>query len=100
MIFHPCSRTPVTWLISISADETADRITKVEPFIKEQKARFEVFVQDVDDPEDMIKQFTKDWSGALPATFIFDRQGKVVYSVLGIIDREKLTAALESALKS
>ena len=86
-------------IISISADEIADRLTKVEPFIKEQKAGFEVFVQDVDDPEDMIKQFTKDWSGALPATFVFDRHGKVVFSVLGIIDREKLTAALESALK-
>ncbi|HZS04383.1 MAG TPA: redoxin domain-containing protein [Blastocatellia bacterium] len=86
-------------IVSISADETADLRTKVEPFIKKQKARFDVYVQDVDDPEDMIKQFSREWSGALPATFVFDKQGRLSYSILGVIDREQLVAALESALK-
>jgi len=87
-------------IIGISADETADIKSKVIPFVKEAKAKFEIFVQDVDDPQEMIDIVSKEWSGALPATFIFDRQGKLAYSRYGIIDRDQLVAALESALKS
>ncbi|MFN7948650.1 MAG: redoxin domain-containing protein [Blastocatellia bacterium] len=86
-------------VISISADETAELQSKVVPFIKKQNAKFDVYVQDVDEPEDMIKQFSREWSGALPATFVFDKQGRLTQSFLGIIDREKLEAALEAALK-
>jgi peroxiredoxin len=85
-------------IIAISADETAELQSKVVPFIRKQKARFDVYVQDTDDPDEMIRQFSSEWSGALPATFVFDRQGRLSYSVLGLIDREKLVTAIESAL--
>jgi peroxiredoxin len=85
-------------IIAISADEPAELQSKVVPFIRKQQARFEVYVQDVDDPEEMIRQIGSEWSGALPATFVYDKEGRLSYSSLGIIDRDKLTAALETAL--
>lgn len=86
-------------VISISADETAELQSKVVPFIKKQNAKFDVYVQDVDEPEEMIRQFSREWTGGLPATFVFDKQGRLTQSFLGIIDRDKLEAALAAALK-
>jgi peroxiredoxin len=86
-------------IIGISADEVADLQSKVIPFVKGQKALFDNYVQDVEDPQEMIDVVTKDWQGALPATFVFDRQGKLSYARYGIIDREELVKAVESAGK-
>ncbi len=86
-------------VIGISADETAEIKTKVVPFLKQQKARYENFVQDVEDPQDMIDVVNKDWSGTLPATFVYGKAGKPIYTRFGIIDREELVAAIEKELK-
>jgi peroxiredoxin len=86
-------------VIAISADEPSDLESKVRPFLKQQKAIFDTYVQDVENVEDIINQINKDWPGALPATFIFDKQGNIAHSFLGIVDREKLLAVVEENLK-
>jgi len=86
-------------VIGISADEVADLQSKVVPFVRDAKARFPVYVQDVEDPQEMIDRVAKEWSGALPATFVFDRQGTLVYKRLGIIDRDELVGQIQKALK-
>jgi len=40
------------------------------------------------------------WSGALPATFLYDAQGKIVYKRMGRINAAELTAAIEKLLRS
>jgi peroxiredoxin len=86
-------------LVGISIDEVADIKTKVVPFIKEQKAMFEILVQESDDPEEMISIIDKNWSGTLPTTFVFDKQGAIAYTRYGILDRALLLEAIEKALK-
>ncbi|QQS48655.1 MAG: redoxin domain-containing protein [Acidobacteriota bacterium] len=85
--------------VGISADEISDIDSKVIPFIKEQKAMFEMLIQDTEDPEEMIAVVDKDWQGTLPATFIFDKTGKLSYVRYGIIDRDLLIEAIEKAMK-
>ncbi len=85
--------------VGISADEMTDLKTKVIPFIKEQRAMFDILIQDTDDPQEMIDAVNKDWPGTLPATFVFDKQGKPVFVKFGIIDREELVGVIEKALK-
>ena len=85
--------------IAISTDEKSDLEPAVIPFLKKQKAEFESFLSDADDPQLLIDVVDKNWSGALPATFLFDKQGKLVFTKYGIIDREELLKALESALQ-
>lgn len=85
--------------VGISADEISDIDSKVIPFIKEQKAMFEMMIQDTDDPEEMIAVVDKEWQGTLPATFIFDKTGKLSYVRYGIIDRDLLIEAIEKAMK-
>jgi peroxiredoxin len=86
-------------MVSISTDEKSDLEGAVIPFLKKQKAEFESFLSDADDPQELIDVVDKNWSGALPATFVFDKAGKIVFTKYGIIDREELLKALESALK-
>jgi thiol-disulfide isomerase/thioredoxin len=85
--------------VGISADEKEDIQPKVIPFVRDMKASFEIFVQDVADPQEMIDVVNKDWDGTLPATFVYDRGGKLSFIRYGIIDREVLTAEIEKALK-
>ncbi len=85
--------------VSISTDEKSDIETGVIPFLKKQKAEFESFVSDADDPQELIDVVDKNWSGALPATFVFDKQGKLIYTKYGIIDRAELLKTLDNALK-
>jgi peroxiredoxin len=86
-------------VVGISADEVSDLQSKVVPFVKEKNARFDIFVQDVDDPQVMIDLIDKNWEGALPATFVYDRTGKLTFVRYGIIDREQMTLVIEKALK-
>jgi thiol-disulfide isomerase/thioredoxin len=87
-------------IVSISADEVSDLQSKVIPFVKQKNALFDVFVQDVEDPQLMIDLIDKNWEGALPATFVYDRTGKIAFVRYGIIDRELMTIVLEKALKN
>ncbi|MGE0128212.1 MAG: redoxin domain-containing protein [Blastocatellales bacterium] len=85
--------------VGITADDPADVQPKVIPFIKKQRVMFDIVLQDTDDPQEMMDQINKDWSGVLPATFVYDKQGNLAYSRFGIIDRDLLVAEIEKALK-
>ncbi|MDX2034699.1 MAG: redoxin domain-containing protein [Blastocatellia bacterium] len=86
-------------MVGISADDSTELKTSVTAFLRKQKAAFRNFVQDTDDPQQMVDVVDKEWPGVLPATFIYDKQGVRVYKRYGIIDREELLAAIEKALK-
>lgn len=83
----------------ISIDDVDDIKDKVIPFIKEQKAAFDILVSDSKDPEDIINLVDKNWEGTLPTTFVFDKNGTLVYTRYGILDRDLLVGAVEKALK-
>ncbi|MGA1369694.1 MAG: redoxin domain-containing protein, partial [Blastocatellia bacterium] len=84
--------------IGISADEPEDLKTKVVPFLRNQQASYPNFIQQVDDPQEMIDVVRKDWPGTLPATFVYDTNGQMVYTRLGIFDREVLRREIEKVL--
>jgi thiol-disulfide isomerase/thioredoxin len=86
-------------MVGITADDLTDLKTKVIPFLREQKAQYENFLQDTDDPQEMVDVVMKDWPGVLPATFVYDKTGKLVWHRFGIIDRDALTVEIEKALK-
>ncbi|MFN7929160.1 MAG: redoxin domain-containing protein [Blastocatellia bacterium] len=85
--------------VAISTDEKSDIESAVVPFLKKQNVAFESFLSDADDPQLLIDVVDKNWSGALPATFVFDKQGKLVFTKYGIIDREELLKVLDAAVK-
>ena len=87
-------------IIGISLDSASDIDTKVAPFIKKSRAHFDILVPDMADPQPVIDAVTKEWTGAMPATFIFDQHGTLAYRRFGVIDHDETAAVLERLLKS
>jgi hypothetical protein len=52
------------------------------------------------DQETAINLVDPTWSGELPATFLYDRTGKIVFSHKGRIKPDELRAAIEQALSA
>jgi len=63
-------------LLSISLDSPQVRETTVREFLVEQRPLFPVFMKTAGDPDEFINAIDPNWSGALPATFIYDRAGR------------------------
>lgn len=70
-------------IISISIDYTDEIKSKIIPFIEKQKLNFPVYVNNWENDEKLINYFNIEWSGAIPATFIYDRSGKQKVFLLG-----------------
>lgn len=62
--------------LSVSVDEPEDR-GKVVAFINQQKASFPVYMRRGGSVESYINPLDKKWPGAVPVTYIFNKQGKL-----------------------
>jgi thiol-disulfide isomerase/thioredoxin len=80
--------------LSVTVDELEDKGLAVS-FIQEMKAKMPVVLLNVTDKEPAIHAIDANWDGALPATFIYDRSGAVVYRHFGKIKPEELRAAID-----
>ena len=86
--------------VAISLDEVSEINTEVPKFLKEMKATMPVVLLNVPDPEPAIKAVDATWTGQLPATFLYDKDGKVVFRHFGRIKPEELRAAIDKAVSS
>jgi len=81
--------------IAITLDDLVDIKTAVPKFLLAMNAKMPVYLLNVADPEPAINMVDRDWSGALPATFLYDNTGKVVYKHFGRVNPGELRAAIE-----
>ncbi|HKB67579.1 MAG TPA: redoxin family protein [Pyrinomonadaceae bacterium] len=81
--------------IAITLDDLADIKTAVPKFLLAMNAKMPVYLLNVADPEPAINMVDSNWSGALPATFLYDNTGKVVYRHFGRVNPGELRAAIE-----
>jgi len=81
--------------IAISLDDITDIKTAVPKFLTEMKAEMPVVLLNVNDPEPAIKAVDATWDGQLPATFLYDKDGKVVFKHFGKIQPDELRAAID-----
>jgi thiol-disulfide isomerase/thioredoxin len=85
--------------LSVTLDEVADKSRAVD-FLKEMKATMPVVLLNVNDPEPAIHAVDEKWDGALPATFLYDHEGKLVFKYFGKIKPAELRAAIDKAVGS
>ena len=85
--------------IAISLDDLADLKTAVPKFLREMRAKMPVYLLNVSDPEPAIKSVDPAWDGALPATFLYNQKGEVVYKHFGRVKTPELRAAIEKVMK-
>ena len=87
-------------MIFVSLDEPSDIDTVVPQFLREMRAeKIPNYLLNVPDPAPAIDAVDTAWKGALPATFLYDTQGKIVFKHTGRIKPEELRAALDKVVK-
>jgi thiol-disulfide isomerase/thioredoxin len=86
--------------VTISLDDVSEIGTEVPKFLKEMKATMPTVLLNVNDPEPAIKAVDVGWDGQLPATFLYDKDGKVVYRHFGKINADELRAAIDKLVTS
>jgi thiol-disulfide isomerase/thioredoxin len=86
--------------ISVTLDEVTEIKTTVPEFLKEMKAQMTVVLLNVKDPELAIHAVDEKWDGALPATYLYDKDGKVVFKYFGAIKPAELRSAIDKLVGS
>jgi thiol-disulfide isomerase/thioredoxin len=84
--------------IAVTLDDLADIKTGVPRFLREMKAQMPVYLLNLSDPEPAINMVDPKWGGALPATFLYNAKGEVVYKSLGRVKVDELRAAIDKVM--
>ncbi len=84
--------------VTISLDEVTEIKTTVPQFLQEMHCRMPAYLLNVTDPEPAIKAVDPAWAGALPATFLYDARGQIVFKQMGRIKPAELRASLEKVM--
>lgn len=83
-------------VVGISVDFPEEIDSKIIPFLKKQNADFKNYIIKVIEPEDFINLLNKNWSGAIPATFIYNGIGNQVRYLIGKQSFEEFKKVIES----
>ena len=86
--------------IAISLDDPPDIKTTVPAFLREMQATMPAYLLNVSDPEPALLSVDPSWSGALPATFLYDVNGAVVFKQFGRVQTPQLRAAIDKLVSS
>ncbi len=84
--------------VGLSLDMDNQVESKVIPFLKEKAIPYPNFLLDPEDADKFISSVSEEWSGAIPATMFYDRQGRKVGELLEPVTQQELEAALGKAL--
>lgn len=86
--------------IAVSLDDLADIKTAVPEFLREMRATMPAYLLNAGDPDLALSAVDPEWRGALPATFLYDSQGKIAYKRFGRIKPLELRAAIDKLVGS
>lgn len=85
-------------IITLNINLLSERDSKVMPFLKKNKNTIPVFMAEKDNIDDIINLLDKNWSGAVPVSFVFNKKGLIFSSVLGKQEYAFYSSLLDSAL--
>jgi len=84
-------------LVTVSVDDEEDREAALK-FLRTHRVSPPAYLKKVADDDRFITFVDKTWSGAVPALFLFDRQGKLVRSFIGEADLKAVEKAILALL--
>lgn len=70
-------------LVFVSMDMPEEIKGNVIPFLEKQGVDFVSYYNDFKNPEDLIDFYDKKWEGAIPSTYIYDKEGKLSTKLIG-----------------
>lgn len=95
---HNTYRSQGLSLLAVSMDEP-ESVPAIERFLKSQDAQFGSYRHNFRDFGKFIDTVNPRWGGGIPASLLFDRQGKLVESWQGATSFEEFQRAVEPLLR-
>lgn len=83
--------------VGLSLDMANQVDSTVIPFLAKKEIPYANFLLDADDADIFIGSVSADWTGAIPATIIYDRNGNKISEHLTEMTEEELAKAIEAA---
>jgi thiol-disulfide isomerase/thioredoxin len=84
--------------ITISLDELSEIDRDVPKFLTDMKAPMPAYLLKAQDDEAAIAFVSKEWSGALPLTILYDPSGKQIYYRQGKVKLDTVRAEIDKLL--
>ncbi len=84
-------------LITVSADEPEDE-PQARAFLAKSGINGPAYLKQAKNDDKFINSIDPKWSGALPATFLYDKTGKKVQSFIGEAEIDTIEAAITKLL--
>jgi thiol-disulfide isomerase/thioredoxin len=81
--------------VIVSLDDPSEIKTGVPRFLRQMRANLSAYLLNENEPDAAINAVDPEWAGSMPATFLLDAAGQLVYKHLGPINPEELRAELE-----
>ena len=85
--------------VTVSLDDIDQIKTDVPKFLNDMNATMPAYLLNVSDPEPAINFIDKRWRGDLPATYLYNEKGEMVYWHIGRVNPAELRAAIDKAVK-
>ena len=85
--------------VTVSLDDMSEIKSEVPKFLGSMKATMPAYLLNATDPEPAINLVDPRWQGDLPATFLYNEKGEVVYKHIGRVNPVELREAIEKVVK-
>ncbi|HEX6719592.1 MAG TPA: TlpA disulfide reductase family protein [Pyrinomonadaceae bacterium] len=84
--------------VTVSLDDMSDIKTEVPKFLDAMKATMPAYLLNVSDPEPAINLVDRAWRGDLPATYLYNEKGELVYKHIGRVNAAELRQEIEKVV--
>ena len=84
---------------TVSLDDASEIKGEVPKFLDAMKATMPAYLLNVNDPEPAINLMDRKWQGDLPATFLYNDKGELVYKHIGRVNTADLREAIDKVVK-
>ena len=85
--------------VTVSLDDMSEIKIGVPKFLSAMNATMPAYLLNVSDPEPAINFIDRRWQGDLPATYLYNEKGEVIYKHIGRVNPAELRSAIEKAVK-
>jgi thiol-disulfide isomerase/thioredoxin len=85
-------------IIGLSVDFPDEIDSKIIPLLEDNDVNFKIYVQNFQKMDHLIDSLNEEWSGVIPATFIFNAEGERVAFLLGKRNFQDFQKELENQI--